>query len=101
MDTLGRNMASKPGKACKLTCLGARAAHRAYKLLLSPWIGQQCRFYPTCSDYTLEAVERHGLLAGLFLAIKRLGRCHPYCEGGCDPVPDTCRSPGEKTLPRA
>jgi putative membrane protein insertion efficiency factor len=64
-----------------------RFLHRGYKLLLSPWIGQQCRFYPTCSDYALEAIERHGILAGLFLAIKRVGRCHPYCEGGVDPVP--------------
>ena len=94
MDTLSREKVAKTTKACNATCIIARAIHRAYKLLLSPWIGQQCRFYPTCSDYSLEAVERCGLLAGLFLAVKRLGRCHPYSDGGVDPVPDPSGMPG-------
>ncbi|NDC38905.1 MAG: membrane protein insertion efficiency factor YidD, partial [Proteobacteria bacterium] len=67
-----------PAGAWAITRATARLTHRAYKLILSPWIGQQCRFYPTCSDYALEAVERHGIFAGLFLATKRLARCHPY-----------------------
>lgn len=60
---------------------------RAYRLLLSPWLGNQCRFYPTCSVYAIEALERHGALAGSYLAGARLLRCAPWCDGGCDPVP--------------
>ncbi|MDR2990498.1 MAG: membrane protein insertion efficiency factor YidD [Burkholderiaceae bacterium] len=61
---------------------------RAYQLLLSPWIGQSCRFEPTCSRYALEALERHGAAAGSYLALTRIARCHPGCAGGHDPVPD-------------
>ncbi|MGC9561552.1 membrane protein insertion efficiency factor YidD [Brachymonas sp.] len=61
---------------------------RAYRLLLSPWVGSQCRFEPTCSAYALEALERHGAAAGSYLTLRRLGRCQPWCEGGCDPVPE-------------
>lgn len=60
---------------------------RAYRLLLSPWFGNQCRFYPTCSIYAEEAIRRHGTGKGLFLTIKRLGKCHPWHAGGLDPVP--------------
>jgi len=60
---------------------------RAYRLLLSPWLGSACRFYPTCSAYSLEALERHGAAAGTYLTLARLLRCHPWCAGGCDPVP--------------
>lgn len=60
---------------------------RAYRLVLSPWLGNQCRFYPTCSAYGIEALQRHGALAGSYLAVARVLRCHPWCEGGCDPVP--------------
>jgi putative membrane protein insertion efficiency factor len=60
---------------------------RAYRLLLSPWLGSSCRFYPTCSAYALEALDRHGAAHGSYLTLKRLARCHPWCEGGCDPVP--------------
>ncbi len=60
---------------------------RGYQLLLRPLLGANCRFYPSCSDYAREAVERHGALAGSWLAAKRLARCHPYHPGGCDPVP--------------
>ena len=61
---------------------------RAYRFFLSPWVGQNCRFTPTCSRYTLEALERHGALAGTALGAWRVLRCHPWCEGGSDPVPD-------------
>jgi putative membrane protein insertion efficiency factor len=61
---------------------------RAYRLLLSPWLGSACRFYPTCSAYALEALERHGAAGGSLLTAGRLLRCHPFCAGGCDPVPD-------------
>jgi putative membrane protein insertion efficiency factor len=60
---------------------------RGYQLLLSPWLGQNCRFTPSCSHYALEALESHGVLRGSWLAIKRISRCHPLNEGGYDPVP--------------
>lgn len=60
---------------------------RGYRLLLKPWLGNACRFEPTCSQYALTALERHGALAGGALAAGRLLRCHPWCPGGCDEVP--------------
>lgn len=64
---------------------------RAYRLFLSPWIGQQCRFHPTCSTYAIEAIQRHGAVRGAWLAARRLSRCHPWHEGGIDPVPERKR----------
>lgn len=60
---------------------------QAYRLVLSPWLGSACRFEPSCSAYALQALERHGAAAGSYLALRRLVRCHPWCDGGCDPVP--------------
>ncbi|MEM0942426.1 MAG: membrane protein insertion efficiency factor YidD [Pseudomonadota bacterium] len=60
---------------------------RAYRLIGSPWVGQNCRFQPTCSAYALEALERHGAFKGTWLTIRRLGRCHPLGSSGYDPVP--------------
>jgi len=60
---------------------------KAYRYLLSPWLGQSCRFTPTCSAYAIEAIETWGSLKGLWLSVRRLGRCHPWCNGGSDPVP--------------
>ena len=60
---------------------------RAYKLVLSPMLGQNCRFYPSCSSYAIDALQTHGALRGSWLAARRLGRCHPWNEGGVDPVP--------------
>jgi putative membrane protein insertion efficiency factor len=60
---------------------------RGYRLLLSPWLGSQCRFEPTCSVYALDALHGHGAAGGSYLAVRRLLRCHPWCAGGHDPVP--------------
>ena len=60
---------------------------RAYQLALSPLLGQRCRFYPSCSQYALQAVMRFGVLKGGWLALRRLARCHPWHAGGYDPVP--------------
>lgn len=64
---------------------------KLYRYTLSPWLGQHCRFYPTCSQYAQTAIERHGALRGTWLALRRLGRCHPWHAGGVDPVPDNPR----------
>jgi uncharacterized protein len=60
---------------------------RTYKLLISPYFAGSCRFLPSCADYAAEAITVHGLLAGSWLAARRLARCHPFCEAGHDPVP--------------
>ncbi len=67
------------------------AAIRAYQFLLSPWVGGSCRFWPTCSDYAREAIERHGALRGSWMTMTRLARCHPRGGGGVDPVPEQFR----------
>jgi uncharacterized protein len=64
-----------------------RVLIRAYQLAISPLLGARCRFYPSCSQYALEALESHGSLRGGWLAIRRLARCHPLHPGGYDPVP--------------
>ncbi len=61
---------------------------KGYRLLLSPWLGSACRFEPTCSAYSLQALERHGAAAGSYLTVARLVRCHPWCAGGVDEVPE-------------
>jgi hypothetical protein len=61
---------------------------RLYRLVLSPWLGANCRFQPTCSAYALEALEKHGALRGGWLALRRILRCHPGGGSGHDPVPE-------------
>lgn len=60
---------------------------RAYRLVLSPYVGHGCRYQPTCSVYALDALERHGAVKGGWLALRRIGRCHPWGGNGYDPVP--------------
>jgi putative membrane protein insertion efficiency factor len=76
-----------------LGVLGAIIRHalvaliKAYRLLVSPWLGGHCRYEPTCSAYAIEAIETHGVCRGSLMAIARIGRCHPFHAGGHDPVP--------------
>ena len=69
---------------------------KGYRFILSPWLGSSCRFTPTCSAYSLEALESHGAAKGSYLTLRRLSRCHPWCAGGHDVVP---RPPSAKTPP--
>lgn len=61
---------------------------RAYQWLLSPFIRQNCRYLPSCSQYAIEAIRQHGVTRGLWLALRRVGRCHPWGSSGYDPVPE-------------
>ncbi len=73
-----------------LTSLVARfliALIKCYQYLLSPFIGQQCRFSPSCSQYAIDAIKKYGGIKGCYFSIKRLARCHPWCAGGHDPIP--------------
>ena len=60
---------------------------RGWQLTIGAWIRPSCRFYPSCSGYAIEALQRHGAIAGTYLAARRIARCGPWCEGGDDPVP--------------
>ena len=69
---------------------------RGYQWVLSPFLGGACRFYPSCSDYALEALEKHGARRGLGLALRRILRCHPLNPGGLDPVPELKKLPNTR-----
>ncbi|MEW6184272.1 MAG: membrane protein insertion efficiency factor YidD [Thermodesulfobacteriota bacterium] len=60
---------------------------RIYQIILSPLFPSSCRFYPSCSEYSFQAIQTYGIIKGLFLSLKRIGRCHPFSEGGPDPLP--------------
>jgi len=66
-----------------------QAPIRAYQRFISPLLGDRCRFYPSCSQYTLDAIGRHGPVRGVYLGVRRLLRCHPWNAGGFDNVPET------------
>jgi uncharacterized protein len=81
VEHTSRSTALTPGRRIAI------GAIRGYQKLLSPFFGRNCRYYPTCSAFTAEAIEIHGVAAGGWMGIKRIGRCHPWHEGGFDPVP--------------
>jgi putative membrane protein insertion efficiency factor len=68
---------------------------RLYRVAISPWLGANCRFDPTCSSYAIEALQRHGILKGSWLAMRRIGRCHPWGGSGYDPVPGVAEDKDE------
>jgi putative membrane protein insertion efficiency factor len=75
---------------------------RFYRVAISPWLGMNCRYQPTCSSYAIEALQVHGVLKGSWLAIRRIGRCHPWGGSGYDPVPGTGKAddpavPGDRS----
>lgn len=72
-----------------------------YRFFLSPWLGSACRFEPSCSRYALDALEQHGAALGSYLAGRRVLRCHPWCDGGLDPVPDLVRPAPSLTKSRS
>ena len=69
---------------------------KTYRLILSPMLGPHCRFEPSCSAYAMEALQKYGFFRGLWLSIKRISRCHPWHEGGCDPVPASYLTESDK-----
>lgn len=71
----------------RLLTRGLQLLIRSYQLFISPLLGPRCRFYPSCSHYAQEALQTHGLRHGGWLALRRIGRCHPWHPGGVDPVP--------------
>jgi len=85
MNEYGAAIITALGRAVSRCLL---AAIRGYQFLLSPWVGGGCRYWPTCSEYAREAIERHGAARGSYLTARRLARCHPYGRGGVDPVPE-------------
>ena len=88
MRLAGADDALRPSAAAAMRpCAASRSLPiRAYQLLLSPLVGQRCKYYPSCSEYAAQAIQRYGILRGLVLAGWRLLRCNPWSRGGFDPV---------------
>jgi len=83
-----RTAGAVPRSARRFVACALIGAIRAYRFLLSPWLGTRCRYVPTCSMYAIEAIERCGPLRGAWLAAARIARCHPWGGSGYDPVPE-------------
>jgi putative membrane protein insertion efficiency factor len=88
------------GEGASVLNLLLRGLIRLYQLLVSPLLPPRCRYLPSCSDYALEALASHGVLHGLFLALRRIGRCHPWGGSGYDPVPPVPHQPSGPAAPR-
>ena len=86
--------------ALRLPQRALMGAVRGYRLFFKAWLGSACRFEPSCSAYALQALQRHGAARGSWLTAGRLLRCHPYCDGGCDPVPEKFTNPAAGLLSR-
>ena len=84
MGSIGATLVNRGGAMAKILIILVRG----YRFLLSPFTGMHCRFHPTCSQYMIDAIERHGAIKGTWLGLRRLSRCHPWHEGGLDPVPE-------------
>jgi putative membrane protein insertion efficiency factor len=80
-------MRKAAGAVSRAVVAGLVLLVRGYQKLISPLIGPHCRFAPTCSQYAIEALAQHGVVRGVGLAVRRILRCHPFAEGGLDPVP--------------
>ena len=91
MNEQPSQQSASPAKSAVASALMALV--RAYQLLISPALGSACRFAPTCSHYSIQALAQHGALKGSYLTLYRLGRCQPWCEGGHDPVPKQVKAP--------
>jgi putative membrane protein insertion efficiency factor len=87
------------GQLRRIAVRGLLAAIRLYQLTLSPWLGRACRYEPTCSVYTAEAIRTHGPAKGVYLGARRIARCHPWGGSGYDPVPPSTPR-GERLDPR-
>jgi uncharacterized protein len=87
------NPAKVSKRLYRLPQMALMALVQGYRLLLSPWLGSDCRFTPTCSAYALRALLRHGAVGGSYLTAARLVRCHPWCQGGMDTVPAHIKAP--------
>jgi len=86
--TLDRHPSALTAQGLGLLTWAVKLPIHAYRLVISPLLGPRCRFYPSCSAYALEALDRFGPFVGTWLAAKRILRCHPFNEGGYDPVPE-------------
>ena len=94
MDPARQGSTANPVSIVRRACVAVMiGVIDAYRYLLSPWIGQHCRFDPTCSRYARDAILSHGPLVGAWLALRRLSRCHPWHHGGYDPVPPPSPTP--------
>ena len=88
IDTEGRSFAA--GRTSQPAAVGSWLI-RSYQRFLSPLLGSHCRYHPTCSEYARESIARYGLVRGSWLGLRRILRCHPFHDGGVDPVPDRFR----------
>jgi putative membrane protein insertion efficiency factor len=85
MESIGATLVNRSSAVAKIILMGLI---RAYQILVSPLLGANCRFQPTCSHYMIGAIDRFGPLKGFWLGLRRLSRCHPWHEGGLDPIPE-------------